>query len=82
MTPLIVMRLADMKRVHPLQITAQCSKCGETVGVYPSGQAIMRDYPGEIELVCQVCKPSGGIQVPVPGALLEPFQSRDKTTKS
>lgn len=73
------MRLADMKRVHPDQIAAQCSKCGETVGVYPSGQKVMQEVP-DVELVCQVCKSPTPADVTMlaPGAELEPFQSRRK----
>lgn len=71
---LIVMRLADMKRVHPRQITGKCARCGEVVGIYPSGQEAMKKYP-DIELVCQVCKSPGGVQILAPGAEREPFES-------
>ena len=74
---LIVMRLADMKRVHPDQITTQCSKCGETVAVYPSGQKVMREIP-DVELICQICKTPGENALLAPGADLEPFQSQRK----
>lgn len=77
MTELICMRLADMKRVHPDQITAQCAKCGETVGVYPSGQKIMAEYP-DVRLICNVCQTPGKDALLAPGALQEPFQSRTK----
>ena len=77
MAQLIVMRLADMQRVHPDQITAQCSKCGATVGVYPSGQKVMREIPG-VELICQVCKQPADVTLLAPGAELEPFQSQRK----
>jgi hypothetical protein len=77
MTELIVMRLADMKRVHPEQVEAQCSKCGEVVGVYPSGQQVMRDYP-DTKLICQVCKTPGESAVLAPGARQEAAQSRRK----
>jgi hypothetical protein len=77
MTQLIVMRLTDMVFVHPEQITAQCSRCGEAVGVYPSGQQVMRELPG-IELICQVCKTPGADAKLAPGAEFEPFQSRRK----
>jgi len=79
---LIVMRLVDMTRVHPEQITAKCSLCGEVVAVYPSGQKVMRQY-SDVRLICQVCKSDGngkhtcGVTVTglAPGAELEPFQS-------
>ncbi len=51
---LIVMRLANMSRVHPRQIKATCERCGHTVGIYPSGQEAIRRYP-IIELVCDHC---------------------------
>jgi hypothetical protein len=71
---LVVMRLADMHRVHPQQITARCSKCDHEVGVYPSGQRVMRAYP-DVTLVCQVCvKP--GRAILAPGAKEEAKQSR------
>ena len=77
MTQLLVMRLADMKRVHPKQIEATCSKCGEIVAVYPSGQQIMRDNPG-IKLICQECRQPVDISILAPGALEEPFQTNKK----
>lgn len=75
---LIVMRLADMKRVHPDQITAKCSGCGHVVAVYPSGQNAMRQYP-DIKLMCQVCRQPGDHAMLAPGAALEPFQSVRKS---
>ena len=77
MIPLIVMRLADMERVHPEQIEAKCAKCGEVVAVYPSGQRVMREVP-DIELVCQVCMKPAKVSLLAPGAELEPFQSKRK----
>ena len=52
---LVVMRLVDMYKVHPEQVTMDCAVCGEKVGVYPSGQKAMRLHPGPVEVVCQVC---------------------------
>jgi len=77
MTQLLVMRLKDMKRVHPDQIEAQCSKCAEVVAVYPSGQRIMRDNPG-IKLICQECRQPVDFSILAPGALEEPFQTKRK----
>lgn len=75
---LIVMRLADMERVHPEQITDKCARCGEVVAVYPSGQRIMRETAmlGGVELVCHICRPSAAMMVPVPGALDEAKESK------
>jgi hypothetical protein len=75
---LIVMRLADMKRVHPEQITGTCHGCGHVVGIYPSGQEAMKQCPG-IRLTCQVCKMPGPDAALAPGADIEPFQSVDKS---
>lgn len=77
MFELIVMRLADMKRVHPDQIVSKCATCGHAVGVFPSGQEVMRHDP-DVKLTCQVCKTPGQIAVLAPGAELEPFQSVKK----
>lgn len=71
---LLVMRLADMDVVHPQQITTVCSRCGELVGVYPSGQQVMREYP-RVKLICQVCRMPGPYMMLAPGAELEPMQS-------
>jgi hypothetical protein len=52
---LVVMRLKDMWKVHPDQDNSRaCSKCGETVGVYPTGQRALRDNPGAV-IICAVC---------------------------
>lgn len=78
---LTVMRLDDMLRVHPDQITATCARCGHDVGVYPSGQRVMAEYGDRVELVCQVCHYPGRHAEPAPGAESEPFQSRWKTKR-
>lgn len=52
---LVVMRLADMHKVHPQQVTRICKFCGDKVGVYPSGQKALRLNPGPVEIICQVC---------------------------
>jgi len=77
MTELIVMRLADMTKFHPDQITAKCHGCGHDVAVYPSGQKAMRQYPG-IKLMCQVCRQPGPDAMLAPGAGSEPSQSTRK----
>jgi hypothetical protein len=76
---LICMRLADMKRVHPDQITDKCTRCGETVGIYPSGQRVLNLLPGQIEIVCHVCRPEPDVTMLAPGAEFEPFESRKKS---
>jgi hypothetical protein len=48
------MRLAGMHFKHPDQITRVCERCGQDVGVYPSGQEVLAEYPGA-EIICDVC---------------------------
>lgn len=74
---LLVMRLDDMVRVHPDQITAVCSQCGHEVGVYPSGQRVMATRR-DVRLICQVCRQPGPNAQLAPGAWWEPFFSRRK----
>lgn len=76
-TTLIVMHLDDMHRVHPDQIEARCSACGGQVGVYPSGQKVMREMQNVV-LVCNRCHVPGPGARLAPGARMEPFESRDK----
>jgi hypothetical protein len=52
---LLVMRLADMKRVHPKQDNSRkCSNCGHVVGIFPSGQVLIRKHPNTI-IICMQC---------------------------
>lgn len=54
---LVAMRLADMTRMHPRQDDSRsCLKCGERVGIYPSGQAALQRYPGAIVMCVQCAK--------------------------
>ena len=72
---LLCMRMDERKRVHPQQITGTCSKCGATVGIYPSGQRVLQGNPDNV-VVCNHCqKPSGQL---APGAINEPFESVKK----
>jgi DNA-directed RNA polymerase subunit RPC12/RpoP len=75
---LIVMRTADMVVVHPLtDFSRKCARCGEEVGIYPSGQAVIGRFGKKTEIVCNYC--IGAEQVsgaqPAPGALSEAGQS-------
>jgi hypothetical protein len=61
---LICMRLDEMHRVHPDQIEAKCSKCNETVGIFPSGQRVLKEVE-RISIVCNHCaKPDHAILAP------------------
>ena len=74
---LLVMRLDEMERVHPKQDNSRvCGTCGKQVGIYPSGQEILKKYP-TLEIICNVCAALGPpvAQIPVPGALDEIGQS-------
>src|ERR1700735_3975091 len=52
---LVTMRLADMRRMHPAQDdTHVCAECGHPVGIYPSGQRALRQWP-EMKVICSVC---------------------------
>lgn len=53
-TDLICTRIADMFVMHPEQIERQCHKCGHAVGVYPTGQRAMANYP-KMKITCSVC---------------------------
>lgn len=78
---LLVMRLADMHRVHPQQDDSRvCSQCQHPVGIYPSGQAALKRDP-ELLIVCSVCseKEPPEFRLLAPGALTEPFESTKKT---
>jgi hypothetical protein len=75
MIDLIVMRLADMHRVHPKQDNSRvCAGCGERVGIYPSGQAILRRMPAT-RILCSHCQEPVDAMVLAPGAEREPFES-------
>ena len=77
MSVLITMRLSDMQRVHPEQITGRCVECGHEVGIYPSGQRALKTHPG-MKVVCQVCRPPRKLSALAPGARLELLQSVKK----
>jgi hypothetical protein len=52
---LVTMRLKDMWKVHPDQDNSRvCSKCGQPVGVYPSGQRVLQENP-QAKIICNVC---------------------------
>jgi hypothetical protein len=78
MLTLLVMRYADMHRVHPqMDISHVCSHCGHQVGIYPSGQrAIQQHQP--VTIICHRCEPRPERFTLAPGALLEPLQSKRK----
>jgi hypothetical protein len=77
MIDLVVMRLTDMHRVHPQQDNSRvCGTCGAQVGIYPSGQAILRERPAT-RIVCSHCYVPArhDVEMLAPGAEREPFES-------
>jgi len=70
-----VARLADMILVHPQMDSSRvCLRCGEPVGIYPSGQAFIKMYP-RAHIICTICQPPSERMILVPGALEESSQS-------
>ena len=52
---LVVMRAANMTKVHPqTDWTHQCERCHQPVGIFPSGQRLLRKQPN-VEIVCDGC---------------------------
>jgi hypothetical protein len=80
---LIVMRLADMQRRHPAQDDSRfCSHCQHRVGIYPSGQAVLKQESG-MKILCSVCndrigKNAWSVSMLAPGALDERKESYDR----
>jgi hypothetical protein len=72
---LLCMRLEDMLRVHPhMDRDHVCAQCGERVGIYPSGQQVLKRYR-RVKIMCQVCQPNPDSFSLAPGAAEEPSQS-------
>lgn len=80
---LIVMRSADMALVHPqTDFSHQCSQCAAEVGIYPSGQAIIRRFGTKrMRILCSRCVDARQVSIaqPAPGALAEVRQSVRKS---
>jgi DNA-directed RNA polymerase subunit RPC12/RpoP len=83
---LIVVRVDHMWRAHPqTDFTRVCARCGERVGIYPSGQQFIRDHL-DTEIVCDVCvlriaQDEILITEPLPGVVREACESVDITKK-
>src|SRR4051794_4281332 len=54
---LICMRVDDMVKAHPKQLTDQCSECGHVIGIPPSGMRVIAadKYSGHVKIICQIC---------------------------
>jgi hypothetical protein len=78
---LLVMRANEMFRVHPqTDWSHTCSECGEPVGIFPSGQAVIKRYrPENIAVICNRCADADelSLNMPAPGALSEWKQAVD-----
>lgn len=79
MQTLIVMRTADMRLVHPqTDFSHKCSLCAAEVGIYPSGQKLIRKLgKRQVRIVCNQCvSPSVTLTAqPAPGAMGEVGES-------
>jgi hypothetical protein len=76
---LLVMHAADMVRVHPeTDWSRTCSQCGARVGIYPSGQDVLRRRP-DVIIICNRCEPNKSPIILPSGALLETYQSRPRS---
>jgi hypothetical protein len=75
---LVAMRLANMMVGHADMTTNRvCSLCGETVGIYPSGQRVIAAHGKRVDIVCEVCHgPLSPGARPAPGSLREVGESR------
>jgi hypothetical protein len=75
---LVAMRLANMTVGHPdMTVDHACARCGETLGLYPSGQGVLARYGNRVDLVCEICYgPVAPGTALAPGAAAEPFKSR------
>jgi DNA-directed RNA polymerase subunit M/transcription elongation factor TFIIS len=75
---LIVMRLANMHRVHPDQDNSKvCNFCKHQVGIYPSGQKILKDEPRTI-IRCVICYDGTRFAELAPGAREEKKESKPR----
>lgn len=65
---LIAMRLADMHRRHPQQDNSRtCAGCGHAVGIFPSGQAVLKANLVS-QILCQVCSADKPFDFTIPAA--------------
>jgi hypothetical protein len=67
---ILVMRLADMHKVHPNQDNSfVCSRCQTQVGIFPAGVRAIKAMP-DTKIVCNVCHEADHsilLSEPVPG---------------
>lgn len=70
---LYVMRLAEMRLVHSsMDSSKTCCRCGETVGIFPSGQGVIqRSGVANVDIVCSHCRTGTGPLKLAPGAAEE-----------
>jgi uncharacterized Fe-S center protein len=73
---LICMQRGRMMVTHPDMIEGECRDCGAVVGIYPSGQKILREQ-ANVQIVCDVCYAARYSDLPTieaPGAIEEAKQ--------
>jgi hypothetical protein len=77
---LVAMREAEMAVVHPdMDTSHQCGRCGVTVGLFPSGQRVLRKY-GRVDIVCQNCMTADEREeaTPAPGMEAEVLEAQPR----
>lgn len=74
----VAMQAIDMFVAHPdTDYTHVCTRCGATLGVYPSTIKLIKRHKENVLLVCNRCQPNSGQGFPlVPGAMEEVMRSR------
>jgi ribosomal protein S27E len=80
-TMLVCTRLADMTVMHPDQSWDLCHECGHVVGVYPTGQRVIKEYP-KMKVVCSDCANTliePGDEVSPAGSVEEITQERNES---
>jgi len=67
---LMVVRESELQKVHPrTDFRHHCAICQQPVGVFPSGQRLMRRYA--VTLICTHCMPPAIAAPFAPGAYAE-----------
>ena len=76
---LVCMRLDLMKQTHPQQDNSRvCSQCKMPVGIYPSGQQVLKDEPTAV-IICHICaKEDIKNGIPAPGAIEEMLEQQGR----
>jgi DNA-directed RNA polymerase subunit RPC12/RpoP len=80
MAIIVVMRLTEMRYVHPQQDNSRvCAKCGKQVGIYPSGQAMLKAH-ANMRVICTHC--FDATPTPQPQFIILPPEVDDELSES